>query len=430
MHGTVAYRSDGRVGRYIITTDTRSQNVTKTALDYDELMDAFHKLRSRRKVLILAFCHSGVGKSALTPEMKRALSQLKGAYFDEPLQERSEGSIVLTASGWQEPALEDPALGGDVYTHFLLEGMRQERDGVVTITDAHEYAAQKTYEYTGGRQRPSAILELLGADPIVVRGRAESGGARLYSLMKRFAPLRVFVDDQPKGALEKGLSVPTGKVRLRLEDPESGLVVADRAMTFRAGKEYSVADLLTPRLEHGLMVGVATQSILTPAVRSAYAPTATTGPRLRYQHDEAIGIFDLAVEGAYLVAPAESVRLPTGEGVSASRRAALASALLVDRERLAFLSTRGAGLITEGRLGAGPSVLVTERHLDEAAMAQREARFTSPGVVLDVGLDWTFPYYLLRVGLDGQWAAYRNFSSAGGIMMVSSLIGLGIGTYW
>ena len=162
-HGTVAYKEGGKIGRYIITSDTDPKRLKETAIDYDKLMERFSGLRSRKKVLILAFCHSGVGKSVLTPEMKRALASLKSAYFQEPIHNRAEGSIVLTASGWKEPALEDSNLKNDVYTHFLLRGLDRDQngDGAVSITEAHTFASNMTYQYTQGRQRPSAIMELL-----------------------------------------------------------------------------------------------------------------------------------------------------------------------------------------------------------------------------------------------------------------------------
>ncbi|NRA64709.1 MAG: caspase family protein [Pseudobacteriovorax sp.] len=257
-HGTVAYKKDGSLGRYIITGDSDPQNLAETAIDYDEFVSSFNRLKSRKKVLILAFCHSGVGKSVLTPQMKRALAQLKSPYFEEPIHERSESSVILTASGWREPALEDQKLQNDVYTYFLLKGFENDtnKDGAVSITEAHSYAAQMTYRFTQGRQRPSAIMELLGADPIIIKGRVkEPSGASLYSLMGRFSRLLVSVDGKNLGSLEKGVAVPDGKVRLTIKDPGSKKVVADRVVNFEAGREYSVSDFLSPRLPHTVVVG-------------------------------------------------------------------------------------------------------------------------------------------------------------------------------
>src|SRR5262249_17889288 len=160
-------------------------------------------------------------------------------------------------------------------THFLLEGLRQAPgSGGVTITGAHQYAAEATYRHTSGRQRPSAIVELLGSDPIVIKSAPEAPRtAVLYSLMRRFPALHAFVDGDPKGSLEKGLEVPPGKVRLRLEDPATHSVVADRVVRFEAGKEYAVADLVTPALANSLSVGGAVQTFQGTALRSQYAPS-------------------------------------------------------------------------------------------------------------------------------------------------------------
>src|SRR5262249_38303399 len=162
-----------------------------------------------------------------------------------------------------------------------IEGMKQDIDGPMTVTMAHQYAAERVYEYTKGRQRPSAIVELLGSDPIVVKGKPKAQrGAMLYSLMRRFAELHVFVDGEAKGTLEKGLAVPEGKARLRFEDPNTHAVVSDRVVRFAAGKEYSVASLIEPSLANSLMVGGVVQGFQGAALRSQYAPADMTGGRI------------------------------------------------------------------------------------------------------------------------------------------------------
>lgn len=314
-HGTVAYKDDGKVGRYIIMSDTDPKNMRETALDYDRLIELFQKLRSRKKVLILAFCHSGVGKSVLTPEMKRALAQLKAPYFEEPIQERSEGSIILTASGWREPALEDERLQNDVYTHFLIEGFTQDRnkDGAVSITEAHAFASQATYAYTKGRQRPSAVMELLGSDPVIVSGevRKNSKNASLFSLMDRFSKLVVSIDGKDYGSVEKGLTVPQGEVRLTIKDPETHKVVADRVVNFQAGREYSIANYLLPRLPHSLTVGLRSLQFLDRDLQRGYAPDASQGIDLRYTYEEAFSLYDLVVNASYFPEQQEKIEIST-----------------------------------------------------------------------------------------------------------------------
>src|SRR6267142_1338859 len=93
-----------------------------------------------------------------------------------PLEQVSEAVIVLTAAAFGESAREDEALAHDVYTHFLLRALDEgdrDGDGAVTASEAHDYAREQTYTYTGGQQRPTAEADIVGRDPIVLRGRAE-----------------------------------------------------------------------------------------------------------------------------------------------------------------------------------------------------------------------------------------------------------------
>src|SRR5205814_6468465 len=135
-----------------------------TALSMDKLEGGFKQLASRRRLLVLATCHSGSGKSLLPREVEAELATLKAGFYAPPLEEASRAAVVLSASDWGETAREDESLENDIYTHFLIEALAQgdrNLDGAVTATEAHDWARRRTYAFTGGRQRPSAeILEV------------------------------------------------------------------------------------------------------------------------------------------------------------------------------------------------------------------------------------------------------------------------------
>jgi cation transport regulator ChaB len=150
-----------------VAYDTEFDNVANTALEFDEVLGLFNRLTSRRKVLILACCHSGMGKSELPEEIKAELSRLKSGFFVKPLETASEASVIIGVSSWGETAQEDPKLKNDIYTHFFLEGMKdydRNRDGAVSISEAHDFAQRKTYYYTKGKQRPFTRSDILGTD--------------------------------------------------------------------------------------------------------------------------------------------------------------------------------------------------------------------------------------------------------------------------
>lgn len=438
-HGTVAYKEDGKVGRYIITSDTDPQNTKKTALDYDQLMEMFQQLKSRKKVLILAFCHSGVGKSILTPEMKRALAQLKAPYFEEPIQERSEGSIVLTASGWREPALEDERLQNDVYTHFLLEGFGRDRngDGAVSITEAHAFASQATYEYTKGRQRPSAIMELLGSDPVIVAGslRKKDKGASLFSLMDRFSKLVVSIDGKDYGSIAKGLSVPEGDVRLTLKDPDSQKILADRVVNFQAGREYSVANYLLPRLPNSLSVGVRNYQFLNRDVNQGYTPNPSQGMNLRYVREEAFWLYDLVTEFSYFPEQDEKIKVDGYPNQRFEQKRSMMSAMIGAQRRLTLssLSSTDRSVRTEARWLAGVNSILLNRVIDDrdsGAFDQQEKLVATGGLSLGTGLDTMWVYHLIRAGAEVRLDLVRNFTVEKTNVLMAPTAAVYVGTFW
>jgi hypothetical protein len=225
-HGSLAQAPGGRLGRYLVARDTRMEVVADTGLAVDRLVDAMAALPSRRQVLILAACHSGQGKSRLARDLADKLAHEKAPLAS--LEEMSEAAIVLAAAGFGETAREDDRLGHDVYTYFLLEALERgdrDGDGAVTVSEAHDYARERTYVYTNGQQRPFADSQILGVDPIVLRG-VPSHAARpvLFSYSRSADGLGVVVDGRLKGELPGGVVLDPGVhqlalVRGRARDP-------------------------------------------------------------------------------------------------------------------------------------------------------------------------------------------------------------------
>lgn len=438
-HGTVAYKEDGKVGRYIITSDSDPQNTRKTALDYDRLMELFQQLKSRKKVLILAFCHSGVGKSILTPEMKRALAQMKAPYFEEPIQERSEGSIILTASGWREPALEDENLQNDVYTHFLIDGFSRDRngDGAVSITEAHAFASQATYEYTKGRQRPSAIMELLGSDPVIVSGsvRKKDKGASLFSLMDRFSKLVVSIDGKDYGSVSKGLTVPEGDVRLTLKDPDNHKVLADRVVNFQAGREYSVANYLLPRLPNSLSLGIRNYQFLNKDIKKGFTPKAAQGADLRYIYEEAFWLYDLVGEVSFFPEQDEKIEVDGYPNQRFDQKRSMLGGMIgvSRRSTLSSLSSSDRSVRTEARWLLGANSLLIKRvnnDKDSGAFDQTDGITLTGGLSLGAGLDTMWVYHLIRAGAEARLDLVHDFTLAKTHILMAPTLAVYVGTFW
>jgi len=247
-HGTLARDGTGRLGRYLVMRDTRLDDVPRTGLSLGDLESAFDALRSRRKVLVLAACHSGDGKSLLPEDVAAELSSLKAGFFPPPIDEVSRARVVLAASDFGETAREDEKLGHDVYTHFLLEALRmgldRNGDGAVTAAEAHDHARRATYAFTGGRQRPSAESSEVGADAVVLAGRIErTGRPELYSYAQRLDGFTVRVDGTDVGDLPGGVALASGPHRVQLTKG-GGPEILDARVTLGPGERVDLAHLM------------------------------------------------------------------------------------------------------------------------------------------------------------------------------------------
>ncbi len=249
-HGTLARDASGALRRYLVTSESRIGDVPGTALSFAGLRGRFARLASRRKVLVLATCHAGSGKSALPPDLVAELRTYKSAFFPPPppLEGVSRASFVIGASGWGEPAREDPKLGHDVYTYYFLEAVRRpydpDGDGAVTVTEAHDYARRLTYRHSGGAQRPYLRSDILGSDPIVLAG---SPAAPALPLLLSFDPAldgyRLSVDGAEKGALPGSVAVAPGAHEVTVASP-AGVVVARRRLELEPRQRVLVGELL------------------------------------------------------------------------------------------------------------------------------------------------------------------------------------------
>jgi hypothetical protein len=243
-HGTLSRDVHGEMKRYLVTRDTRMTEVPATALSVDDLKSEFEALRSRRKVLILAACHSGGGKSLLPGDVLKELAGTKGGFFVRPIEEVSRAIVVLAASDWGETAREDSKLENDIYTHFLVEaleiGYDRNGDGATTVSEAHDYARRLTYEFTAGRQRPSAETTEVGADPIVLVGRVQRRGKpELFSYAPRLDGFTVRVDGKPMAELPGGAAVDPGRHRIQISKG-AGPALVDDAVNLGAGERFDL----------------------------------------------------------------------------------------------------------------------------------------------------------------------------------------------
>jgi hypothetical protein len=379
-HGTLARDATGLLRRYLVARDTRVSDVAGTALAMDEIKADFDRLRSRRKVLVLATCHSGSGKSLLPEDVQRELAGVKAGFFVRPIEEVSSASVVLSASDWGEAAREDEKLGNDVYTHFLVEALRigadRNGDGAVTVSEAHDYARRLTYEWTSGRQRPTAESTEVGADAIVLAGKVVRHGLpELFSYAARLEGFTLRVDGRPVAELPGGVAVGAGRHHVQVAKG-GGPEVWEGWVRLAEGERLDVEHLVerTPgRLELAPRAG-GISFLDAKSRRDVLGSVPAVGASLAYD--------DWPRQGM-------SLRMDMARSAGSSR--VQQGAHWADFHYTAF--TAGASLpwrVTPASLGgasvlAGPrlSALWLDRRFEQALTPPGQSRFTlAPGVLL------------------------------------------------
>lgn len=246
-HGTLARDGTGSLKRYLVTSDADYGHISETALGVEALSGLLKASGSRRRVLFLATCHSGSGKSLVSAEVEAELASLKGPSLVRPLEEASRASIVFSASDWGETAREDETLQNDVYTHFLIEALGgpgdRNGDGAVTATEAHDFARRRTWVFSQGRQRPSAEIVEVGADPVILSGRLQrSGQPELYSYAPRLDGFTLVVDGEERVELPGGAALRAGGHRVELTKGDS--VLLREELQLELGQRVDLEDLV------------------------------------------------------------------------------------------------------------------------------------------------------------------------------------------
>lgn len=248
-HGTLARRPGAALERVIVTHDTRQDLLADTGLTVARVKAMLEAMPAQRKALVLALCHSGKGKSALSEQVVAQLAASK-APPAPALHEVSEGMLVLTACAYGETARESEAVGHDLYTHGLLTALERgdrDGDGAVTALEAHDFAREATFSLSGGEQRPTAEVELVGRDPVVLSGEVvRSSAPVLYSYAPAADGLRLRVDGAVKGSFPGGFALGPGVREVSIEDARSGAVLGATRVVLEPGARVDLTDALPP----------------------------------------------------------------------------------------------------------------------------------------------------------------------------------------
>jgi hypothetical protein len=163
---------------YLLTYDTRIDDMGGTALRMEEFQDVYRSMKAKRVVTFTDSCHSygisGLKKGASEKE-NNLINQYLAAYAG--LEDRA----VITASDISQLSFEGEKWGGGhgVFTYYLLRGLSGEadknKDGTVTAGELFQYVHDQVSLETHAKQTPVALPGLAQSVPLSGTGMRAAG---------------------------------------------------------------------------------------------------------------------------------------------------------------------------------------------------------------------------------------------------------------
>ena len=165
---------------YLITADTKPDDMGGTAFPMWQIQDVFERILKAKRVLTFAdTCHSYGFSGARAGPGQRHANNLINQYLQ---RYASRGQrAVITASDISESSLEDAKWGDGhgVFTYYLLRGLQGEadrnHDGVVTAGELFAYLQQSVRQATDGKQNPRAMVGIASSLTVSTVPRTHAG---------------------------------------------------------------------------------------------------------------------------------------------------------------------------------------------------------------------------------------------------------------
>lgn len=259
-HGTLTLDPIEGTRLWFLPSDATLATPADGGIEVAWLEKTLTELVPRRRVLIMDTCHNGRSdgsRAALNATTRDRLASLRG---DPPapnaVAEVTESEARLFAAQYYQPAMEDKSLQNGVYTHYLLQALQSDRgtadldrDGLVDVTEAHDYAQDRTIRHTGGLQVPRAEYRIVGREAIFLSGdpsrRTKSENALVSAYNGLYASARLLVDGQSRGSLPSVHAITPGKHHIEIQTTDGRTIYAEK-LTLKAGEHLQVEELVKP----------------------------------------------------------------------------------------------------------------------------------------------------------------------------------------
>ncbi len=253
-HGTIIpMKHTQEFQQFLIVRDTDENDIPQTGISLATIHEKFNLLKSQRKLLIIASCYSGIGKSKFSSSTQKDLTGIKGAPVLLPFNDVSEASIILSASRITESAKEDAGLQNDIYTHFLIKSFQEKslsdknKDGAISALEAHDFAKELTYLYTKGEQIPTAQVNLAGSDPVILSGaQIKDPNPSLYSYATQFEKYSLFANGTKKGSFPGFFSLEPGTYMIEVKTEDNEVVFKDK-ISLNTNTKISLEKIIKPK---------------------------------------------------------------------------------------------------------------------------------------------------------------------------------------
>lgn len=218
-HGMRWVDERGRSRLFLAASNTLRQDPLNTAVPVEALQDFLATLPAARRVLIVDACFTGDGKV----EEANAGAAAR-AFLDEklPLQiKSSDKEAQLYSTTYGRPALESKSMQNGVYTGNLIAALGDQFDAadmdgdlVITVSEAHDYARDRTMERTKGLQIPMVFYKVIGREEVILAGDPRSRQRVELAFVSAYEGaqqgLRMFVNGAERGTFPRSLLVPPG----------------------------------------------------------------------------------------------------------------------------------------------------------------------------------------------------------------------------
>jgi len=202
--------------------DAQAMHLGSSRFTWDELRAALETGPAQLRVAFVDACQAG------------ALTLPKGFVVGPPAAQGARGFAVLASADLAEQAQEMGSLGGSIFTHYLVSGMRgaadTDGDGRVTLAELHSHTARNTARataaWTGSLQHPAFHFDISGQGDIVVSelrqalATLEIGNELAGHLVVSERGTRLIVAEAEKAAGRPlRLAVPSGRYVVYLRAP-------------------------------------------------------------------------------------------------------------------------------------------------------------------------------------------------------------------